>query len=149
MLSLKSFDVRFVLDLSLMYVVSQSFHSLLKELNLGVLIGMHLFGFGALLWLGCLGRPRGLRDHDRLIISSLPRLCRHLPVMISDLSLSMRLILALLLASTLSCSPPFLGRLLGRSPLSGLFSSLRRLSLSLCPIPKEFAFSVSGAFHVC
>ena len=132
-----------------MYVVPQSLHSLLKELNFSVMIGMKLLGSSAHLWLGCLGRPRGLRDHDRLIISSLPRLFRHLPVIVSDLSLSVRLILALLLASTLSCSPPFLGCLLGCCPLSCYFRSLRRLSLSPCPIPEEFTLSVSGAFHIC
>ena len=151
MLILEPLDVIFVLDLLLMHVVSESFHPLLKELNLGVVLSVKLLGFGALHWLGCLGRPRGLWDHDRSNSSPGPCLCLHLLVMISNLSLSDRLISALLLASTLGCSPPLQGRLLCCFSLLGLFSSLHRLFLCLLPRPREFALSMSMsfAFHVC
>ena len=149
MLSLESLDVVFVLDLLFMYVVSQSFHTLLKELDLCIVLRMKLLGFGALLWLGCLGRPRGFRDHYWSHSSPSSRPFCHLPVMITNLSLSSCLLPALLLASTFSCSPPLLGCFLGCSFLFGLFRSLCRLFLLLHPIPEVFAFSVSGAFHFC
>ena len=143
MVLLEGLDRLIVLDLVLVHVGSDCLHPLLKELNLGGVLGMELFSSGAHLWLWLLGRPRGLRDHDRRLSPPGPRPVHHQLVMSMQLSLSVVRLLALLLApgsrssAILLALLPGLGSPLGHlRPLSSLFLILLLLAL--------FDLNVSG-----
>ena len=119
-----------------MHVGSDCLHPLLKELNLGGVLSVELLGSGAHLWLWLLGRPRRPRDHDRRLSPPGPRPVDHQLVMIVQLSLSMILSLALLLAfgsrssAILLCLLPGLGSLLGHlCPLLSLILILLLFAL--------------------
>ena len=128
---LKGLDRLIVLNLVLVHVGSDSLHPLLKELNLGGVLFVELLGSGAHLWLWLLGRPRGLRDHDRWLSSSGPRPVHHQLVMSMQLSLSMVLSLALLLAFCSRPSAILLGLLPGLGSLLGHLRPLPCLFLIL------------------
>ena len=125
MVLLEGLDGLIVLDLVLVHVGSDCLHPLLEELNLGGVLGVELLSSGAHLWLWLLGRPRGLRDHDRWLSSPGPRPVHHQLVMSMQLSLSVVRLLALLQAPGSRPSAILLG------PLPGLGSPLGHLR-SLC-----------------
>ena len=144
MVLLEGLDRLIVLDLVLVHVGSDCLHPLLEELNLGGVLGVELLSSGAHLWLWLLGRPRGLRDHDRRLSPPGPRPVHHQLVMSMQLSLSVVRLLALLLApgsrssAILLALLPGLGSPLGHlRPLSSLFLILLLLAL--------FDLSLSGS----
>ena len=136
MVLLKGLDGLIVLNLVLMHLGSNRFHPLLKELNLSGVLSVKLLCSWTHLWLRLLGRSRGLRNYDRRLSPAGPRPIHHKLVVSVQLSLSIVLCLALLLAfgsrssAILLALLPSLGSPLEHlTPLSRLFLILLLFAL--------------------